>query len=126
MGEGGTATYTVTVRGYVEGPADNSTTPPTATNPGSFDVTLNAPTGEAAGTATAGEVAATAGDPSDLNTNLQVLSVSFDPPANSSTVRRLFTQSKTISLPTLHDNDAEDEHFTLSFPTLCRSTLIFT
>ena len=115
VGEGGTATYTVTVRGYV-GPADSSTTPPTATNPGSFDVTLNAPTGEAAGTATAGEVAATAGDPSDLNTNLQVLSVSFDPPANSSTVRRLFTQSKTISLPTLHDNDAEDEHFTLSFP----------
>ena len=40
----------------------------------------------------------------------------FDPPPNTSTTNRLlFTASKTISVATLHDNDAENESFGLSF-----------
>ena len=107
VNEGGIATYTVTVRGYV-GPAAGD--PLVANNPTAFTVSLTAPTatGTASATTSVGEV-------EDLNQNLWVLNASFDPPPNSSTVRRLFTQSKTISLPTLHDNDAEDENFTLAF-----------
>ena len=75
-------------------------------------------TGTAAGTVTVGEGA-------DLNTNLHVLSVSFDPPANSGINRVPFTQSKTISLATLHDNDAEDENFTLAFSTVAAQTGLF-
>ncbi len=115
VNEGGTATYTVTVRGYVgaavdaDDPADGIQADEHI-NPAPITVELTAPT--ATGTATSNT---SVGEVEDLNRNLWVRSVRFDPPANSSTVRRLFTESKTITLPTLHDNDAEDENFTLAF-----------
>ena len=117
VNEGGIATYTVTVRGYV-GPAAGDLL--VANNPTAFTVSLTTPTatGTASATTSVGEV-------EDLNQNLWVLNASFDPPSNPSTVRRLFTQSKTISLPTLHDNDAEDENFTLAFGDVSGQTGFF-
>ena len=107
VNEGGTATYTVGIRGYI-GVAADSDTP---TNPAEFTVSLTLPDEDAL------VAGATEGELDDLNANAHVLSVSFDPPANSSTInRRLYTASKTISVATLHDNDAEDEFFPLTFP----------
>jgi hypothetical protein len=106
VNEGGTATYTVAVRGYVDAAADamNPTAANTVTVTLATPVTADSPSG------------ATDGDAADLNSNAHVLSVSFNTPTNSSTTNPLlFTDSKTISVATLHDNDAEDEHFTLAF-----------
>ena len=113
VNEGGTATYTVTVRGYVGTATDTDSSgaieASEAVNPAAFDVALGSPGVDSTNAATAGELA-------DLNSNAHVLRVTFDPPSNSSTVNRvLFTQSKTISVATLHDNDAENESFTLAF-----------
>ena len=105
VNEGGTATYTVAVRGYVDAAADADT--PTAAS--AVTVTLGTPAPDT-------EPAGTTGDAEDLNVNAHVLSVSFPTPRNTSTANPLlFTGSKTISVATLHDNDAEDEHFTLAF-----------
>jgi hypothetical protein len=106
VNEGGTATYTVAVRGYVDAAADAMN--PTAAN--TVTVTLGTPQPSDSPTG------ATEGDAADLNSNAHVLRVSFNTPANSSTTNPLlFTGSKTISVATLHDNDAENEHFTLTF-----------
>ena len=72
-------------------------------------VTLATPGSDTTNTATQGE-------PADLNANAHVLQVSFPTPTNASTTHPLlFTSSKNISVVTLHDNDAEDENFTLAF-----------
>lgn len=106
VNEGGTATYTVAVRGYVDAATDAMN--PTAAN--TVTVTLGTPQPSDSPTG------ATEGDAADLNSNAHVLRVSFNTPANSSTTNPLlFTGSKTISVATLHDNDAENEHFTLTF-----------
>ncbi|MDE0002001.1 MAG: hypothetical protein OXQ29_04855 [Rhodospirillaceae bacterium] len=123
INEGGTATYTVSISGYV-GVATNDNDPMTTdvNDPAAFNVVLGDPT--AAGTAPA---TATAGELADLNSNLHVLTVSFDPPANSSyTNRRLFTASQTISVVTLHDNDAENEAFDIAFTPLTGVAQVFT
>ena len=105
VNEGGTAAYTVAVRGYVD--AATAADSPTAAS--RVTVTLAEPTVAGTGTPTEGELA-------DLNGNAHVLVVHFDTPRNTSTVNPLlFTGSKTISLATLHDNDAENEQFTIAF-----------
>ena len=105
VNEGGTATYTVAVRGYVDLTTDAMV--PTAAD--TVTVELGAPTADTTTDATEGELV-------DLNGNAHVLSVTFNTPANSSIANRLlFTGSKTISVATLHDNDAENEHFVLAF-----------
>ena len=117
VNEGGTATYTVAVRGYV-GVAQDAETP---NNPAAFAVTMNPPSVDS----TTNE--AQEGELADLNGNAHVLSVMFDPPSNSSTANRLlFTASKTISVATLHDNDAENERFTLGFAALSGVDQVFT
>ena len=111
--EGGTATYTVTVRGYVaaavdaDDPADGIQNDE-AVAANTLTVSLGAPTVDSTNAGTEGEL-------TDLNSNLHVLSAVFNTPRNTSTVPLLFTQSKTISVVTLHDNDAENEAFTLAF-----------
>ena len=105
VSEGSTATYTVAIRGYVD-TAENATTP---RNPTTVSVTLATPSPDT-------DPGATEGEPADLNSNAHILTVNFEPPNNSSTTNRLlYTASKTISVVTLGDNDAEDEHFTLAF-----------
>ena len=113
VNEGGTATYTVTVRGYVDAHIDTDTDGVVdageAGAANSLTVSLGTPTSDS-------EPVGTTGDDADLNSNAHVLSVTFNTPPNPSTANPLlFTQSKTISVATLHDNDAEDEHFTLTF-----------
>lgn len=105
VAEGGTATYTVAVRGYIAVAADAMT----PTDPGAFTVTLGTP-------APNGTPPATEGEAADLNSNAHRLVARFDPPANSSTDNRLlYTATQQITVATLDDNDAENEHFTLSF-----------
>ena len=112
VNEGGTATYTVAVRGYVDAAVDADTSGSieqgevVAAN--SFTVSVPTPGIDS-------DPAATTGEAADLNSNAHRLSVTFNTPRNASTNALLFTQSQTISLATLHDNDAEDEHFTLAF-----------
>ncbi|MCY4666793.1 MAG: hypothetical protein OXC29_02240, partial [Rhodococcus sp.] len=116
VNEGGTATYTVAVRAYV-GVAADADTP---NNPAAFNVALGQPTADAT------TEPAEAGELADLNSNAFVLSVSFDPPSNSSTTNRLlFTGSQTISLGTLHDNDAENERFEIAFTALTGVDAVF-
>ena len=95
VNEGATAVYTVTVEGYItEGPA------------GELEVTYSLTTPDGAA----------AGEDQDINRNLATTRLVFDIPANdddADDARDFFTGSSTIRLPTLHDNDAEDEHFTL-------------
>ena len=112
VNEGGTATYTVSVRGYVDAATDADDSGAIETGEvvaaNSFTVSLATPGVDS-------DPAATTGEPADLNSNAHRLSVTFNTPRNSSTNALLFTQSQTISVATLHDNDAEDEHFTLAF-----------
>ena len=111
VNEGGTATYTVTVRGYVGVATGGGGDPVAATAPDPITVTLALPTVAGGGTPLEGELA-------DLNANAHVRMATFDPPENTSTTNRLlFTASKTISVATLHDNDAENESFGLVFGT---------
>ena len=98
--EGGTATYSVSVKGYV--------------NPGaSVDevvVTLATPT--------AGDTPATAGEPADLSTNVDLefrVDTPAGPEAGDDVVGRAFSATGTIRLQTLDDLDAEDEDFNLTF-----------
>ena len=130
INEGGTATYTVAIRGYVgvavDGDGDGAISATEAQNPAPFTVALGNPTSDADPPATAGEVPA-ADATGDLNSNAHRLSFMVDPPSNSSTTNRLlFTASGTISVATLHDNDAEDEHFTLAFTALTGVDQVFT
>ena len=105
VNEGGTASYTVEVKGYVDTAPDADN----ARNPTTVSVTLATPSPD-------NSPAETAGDTGDLNSNGHVLVANFEPPNNSSTTQRLYyTETKTISVATLGDNDAEDEHFTLEF-----------
>ncbi len=113
VGEGGTATYTVAIRGYVDAATDTNgdgTIQPTEViQADRVTVTLATPAPDTTNDATTGEAV-------DLNDNAHTLVVDFDTPSNSSSsIPRLFTGSKTISVVTLHDNDAENEHFTLEF-----------
>ncbi len=109
VAEGGTATYTVTVRGYVDAAADAMN--PTAASA----VTVSLGTA-AAVAAPDSSTPATEGEAADLNNNAHVRTVTFNTPANASTTSPLlFTGSQTISVVTLHDNDAENEAFTLAF-----------
>ena len=97
--EGDTATYTVSVKGYI--PADTAT--PTAAS-----VELATVTGVAQGTTTAGESG-------DLSTATQSpRTVTFALPANNTDAAVTHTATGTISLQTLHDDDAEDERFTFT------------
>ena len=64
----------------------------------------------------AAQTGTTVGEAEDLNANANVLSVDFDTPANASTSSPLlFTGSKTITVVTLDDNDAENEGYSLTF-----------
>ena len=68
------------------------------------------------GGAVPGAPSATNGEAADLHPTLNNLSVRFDTPENPSTsTPMLFSQSKDITVVTLHDPDAEDEGFTLDF-----------
>ena len=100
VAEGGTATYSVSVKGYVQ--------PAAAAD----EVVV------ALATPTAGDTAATAGEPADLSTNV-TLEFRVDTPAGPTVgdgvVGRAFSATGTIRLQTLHDLDAEDEDFSLTF-----------
>ena len=98
--EGGVATYSVSVKGYVQPAAVVD----------EVVVTLATPT--------AGDTAATAGEPADLSTNVP-LEFRVDTPAGPASgegvVGRAFSATGTIRLQTLDDLDAEDEDFNLTF-----------
>ena len=96
--EGGTATYTVAVKGYAAAGSSAET----------VTVTLGNPTGAAANNATAGEEG-------DISSNLAGLTYTATVPANSGTTPKAFSSSGSIVLQTTHDGDAEDENFTLAF-----------
>ena len=99
VAEGGTATYAVAVKGYVQ---------PNATDE---DVTV---------TLTAGAdntTPATEGEPADLSTNVP-LEFTVDVPDGATgvgAVARAFSSTGVIRVQTLQDLDAEDENFTLTF-----------
>ena len=104
--EGVTATYTVAIRGYVAkaGGVDSPTVANTVT------VTLTEPVSDVEPARTQGEVN------TDLRLGASSLKVSFETPENTNTsAARLFTDTRTITLATEQDTDAEDEHFTLAF-----------
>ena len=116
VNEGGTATYTVAVRGYIP----VATGPMDPTNPDAFTVTLTTPVPDDSPAGTEGEAA-------DLNANAHRLIVSFDPGPNASEANTLlYTASQTIRVATLPDHDAEDEHFTLDFDASAGITLTTT
>ena len=98
--EGGTATYSVSVKGYVQPAASED----------EVVVTLATPT--------AGGTTATAGEPADLSTNV-TLEFRVDTPAGPAVgdgvVGSAFSATGTIRLQTLNDLDAEDEVFNLTF-----------
>ena len=96
--EGGTATYTVAVKGYRAAGAVA----------GTVTVTLGPPTGAAGNDATSGES-------TDISSNLAGLTYSATVPANAGTAAVAFSSSGSIVLQTLDDRDAEDENFTLAF-----------
>ena len=98
--EGGTATYTVSVKGFV--------TP--GGQPGNVLVTLTAEPDSTAG--------ATVGEALDLSTNIErtfTVATPAGPVAAAGVVGRAFSATGTIRLQTLHDLDAEDEDFDLTF-----------
>ena len=96
VNEGAAATYRVAVEGYAAAGASAST----------VTVTLTSPFPDTDPPETEGE---------DTDLAAFVDTVTLQVPENSGTTARKFTGSGTISLTTLHDNDAEDEHFTLEF-----------
>ena len=111
VNEGGTATYTVAISGYipkaVDGNNDGEISADEDVDAGNVTVTLAVSNDTT--------TASTAGDDGDVNTNTGV-SVSFPVQGNTSTTLTPYvTASKTISVTTNHDPDAEDENFTLAF-----------
>ena len=102
VNEGGTATYTVTVEGFIPAnTASSNTVTVSLTTPLSPDNS---------------DAATTAGEASDVSTN-EGTSVSFEVPANTSptNVVRFAPAAQQIRVKTHHDEDAEDEKFTLTF-----------
>ncbi|MCY4573591.1 MAG: fibronectin type III domain-containing protein, partial [Gemmatimonadetes bacterium] len=97
VAEGMDAEYTVTVKGFVAAGATADT----------VVVTLETP-------APVETPAATAGDPEDISGN-SVLSITLDVSENTGTAAVPFEESGTIRVRTAHDDDAEDEKFTLVF-----------
>ena len=107
VNEGETATYTVTVTGYV--PANTATSTDVV-------VTLATPASDGSDGAVAGEVA------EDLNLAIGVAArINF--PANTSTTGVLYTRSGTAIIGANHDLDAEDEKFTWGAPALTTNHL---
>ena len=99
--EGGTATFTVEVKGFAQ--------PDAAA--GTVTVTLATPTPDATPASTEGEA-------SDISANFGLVytaSVPAGPASGAGVTGRAFSSSGTIQVQTLHDSDAEDEHFTLAF-----------
>ena len=97
--EEGTAEYTVTVEGYIN----------TGANAEVVTVTLGTPMPD-------GGDATLAGDPQDISGNSK-LTYTVDVPAAvpAATARAPFSATGTIEVRTTHDDDAEDEKFTLAF-----------
>ena len=114
VNEGGVATYTVAIRGYIAAATD-----------GNSDGTIDNTEAVAATTATytfgrptPGSDATTAGEDSDLSLNdvpTAGITLTFNIPGNSSTVARLHQDSKVIRMSTLQDEDAENEVFVVAF-----------
>ena len=100
VAEGGTATYTVNVKGVV----------PSGQSEDSLTVTLTDPrdNGAAQGTATAGEN-------TDLSLNLGGLIVTVPLPETAADKTAPISATRTISIQTTHDADAENERFPLEF-----------
>ena len=127
VNEGGTATYTVAIKGYVEAATDNNNdgifdAGDTATAASTVTVTLTRParpdnfsvTKPADGSSLHNIL--TAGETDDLNNNEEELTVSFTTPKNETFKRVLFNDSKSdISVSTLNDDDAENESFNAVF-----------
>ena len=107
VNEGGTATYTVTVKGYIDAAAENNPTAATTVT-----VTLTVPSDSSP---TAPTTAGEAGDVStQLNANESVLT--FNVSENTSTTDTpLFSASQILRVATTQDPDAEDEGFTATF-----------
>ena len=104
VNEGGTATYSIKVEGYIVAATDANT--PTAA--ADIVITLANPTPDATAAATTGEA-------EDVSLN-EGATATFQIPANTSTTSRVrFSDTKTIRVATLQDPDAEDEKFTLAF-----------
>ena len=101
VAEGGTVTYTVSVKGYVNPDASED----------EVVVTLDTPDPDTTDAATVGEAL-------DLSTNV-ALTFSVDTPAGPAAgdgvVGKAFSATGTIRLQTLHDLDAEDENFDLTY-----------
>ena len=101
VAEGGTVTYTVSVKGYVNPNASED----------EVVVTLDTPDPDTTDAATVGEAL-------DLSTNV-ALTFSVDTPAGPAAgdgvVGKAFSATGTIRLQTLHDLDAEDENFDLTY-----------
>ena len=101
VAEGGIATYSVSVKGYVNPDANTDT----------VTVTL---------TTAVGDTAATAGETEDLSTNVPLTFTVATPAGptqndDASVVGRAFSATGAIRLQTLDDLDAEDEDFGLTF-----------
>ena len=100
VAEGGTVTYTVSVKGFATpgGQADNVTV--TLTTDGNTTP------------------AATAGEENDLSGNVPLtftVATPAGPDEAEGVVGKAFSATGTIRLQTLHDTDAEDEDFDLTF-----------
>ncbi len=98
VAEGDTATYTVTVKGFIpSGTADEDMLVVTLAEPSPNDADPG-----------------TAGDTADVSQNLGA-TYTVMVPANTGTSDVAFNRTGSIRLQTNHDPDAEDEKFTLSF-----------
>ena len=99
--EGETATYNVAIKGYIQPEAEATTA----------TVTLEAPAPDS-------DPPATAGEAEDINTTQLGLVATFQIPAGPDDADDdpvAFSSSGVIRVQTLHDPDAEDDNFTLSF-----------
>ena len=101
--EGDDITYNVTVKGTVPG----------GTSAGTFTLTLATPTGAGGTGSTDGEAGDIASQGGATNFGAIDLTVAANDAAGATD--RAFSGSGTISGRTIHDDDAENERFTLSF-----------
>ena len=98
--EGETATYTVSVKGFI---------PTTASSPATFTVTLGTPSPDTTDVATTGEA-------TDVSQNRgDVFTVQVPAAVTGATTNAPFDAMGYIYVQTTDDTDAEDEKFTLSF-----------
>ena len=100
--EGGTATYTVAINGFIAAAADADS--PVAPATATVTLTLNTP----------GTGSATASEPGDVSTN-EGLAVNFNVPSNNRLTAVRFRQSQQIRVRTNPDSDAENEVVGLTF-----------